>query len=256
MSAASMETTQDDFLGGKLKVLQPKQGYRAAMDPVLLAAAAPVLRRGRVLDVGAGVGTAGLCYLARVPGPDLVALELLPELAALADENAQANDMGGRMTVVRGDLSQHRCDHVVPNSFDLVLTNPPYMPGQAASPSPNAIRQTANVESHVPLANWLDFCLKMLKQKGTLVIVQRADRLDDILAALHGRAGEVAVIPLWPKPGREAKRVIIRARKAVKGPARMSAGLTLHADGERYTKEATAILRGGASLEEALQGDI
>lgn len=253
MSAVPFETTQDDFLGGKLSICQPKVGYRAAMDPVLLAAAAPVLRRGRVLDVGAGVGTAGLCYLARVPGPELVALELLPELAALAERNVAANGMGDRVTVVRGDLSQHRCGHVVPNSFDLVITNPPYMPGEAASPSPNAIRQTANVESHVPLAQWMDFCLKMLKQKGTLVVVQRADRLDDILAALHGRAGEVTVIPLWPKPGREAKRVLVRARKAVKGPARMTAGLTLHTDSERYTKKATAILMDGASLEEALE---
>ncbi|WP_259780365.1 tRNA1(Val) (adenine(37)-N6)-methyltransferase [Aestuariispira ectoiniformans] len=253
MSAVPFETTQDDFLGGKLSICQPKVGYRAAMDPVLLAAAAPALRRGRVLDVGAGVGTAGLCYLARVPGPELVALELLPELAALAERNVAANGMDDRVTVVRGDLSQHRCGHVVPNSFDLVITNPPYMPGEAASPSPNAIRQTANVESHVPLAQWLDFCLKMLKQKGTLVIVQRADRLDDILAALHGRAGEVTVIPLWPKPGREAKRVLVRARKAVKGPARMTAGLTLHTDSERYTKKTTAILMHGASLEEALE---
>ena len=253
MSAVPFETTQDDFLGGKLSICQPKVGYRAAMDPVLLAAAAPVLRRGRVLDVGAGVGTAGLCYLARVPGPELVAPELFPELAALAERNFAANGMGDRVTVVMGDLSRHRCGHVVPNSFDLVITNPPYMPGEAASPSPNAIRQTANVESHVPLAQWMDFCLKMLKQKGTLVVVQRADRLDDILAALHGRAGEVTVIPLWPKPGREAKRVLVRARKAVKGPARMTAGLTLHTDSERYTKKATAILMDGASLEEALE---
>lgn len=253
MNDTPFETTADDFLGGKLRILQPKQGYRAAMDPVLLASAAPALRRGRVLDVGAGVGTAGLCYLTRVQGPDLVALELLPELAALADRNAQDNGLADRVTVIRGDLSQHRCDLVAPNGFDLVLTNPPYLPEAAASPSPNAIRQTANVESHVPLARWLDFCLKMLRQKGVVVIIQRADRLDDILAALHGRAGEVTVIPLWPKPGREAKRVIVRARKSVKGPARLLAGLTLHRDGERYTKEATAILRDGASLEEALE---
>lgn len=246
-------TSIDDFLGGRLKIEQPTEGYRAAMDPVLLAAAAPVLRKGRVLDVGSGVGTAGLCYLARVAGADLTAVELQADLAMLAARNIAQNGFADRARVVEGDIAHLRDDRLQPNGFDLVLTNPPYLTEGQASRSPNAIRHTANVEGGMPLKDWLRYCLKMLRQKGTLAVVQRADRLDDILAALHGKAGEVQVVPLWPKPGREAKRVIVTARKAVKGPAKLNPGLMLHREGERYTDAALAVLREGKSLAGALK---
>lgn len=244
-----LECSIDDFLGGRIKIKQPIEGYRAAMDPVLLAAALPAITKGRVLDLGGGVGTAGLCYLSRVDGPDLVSLEMDPELAQLARENAAANDLAARVQVVTGDLMKVRDDLLTPNGFEAVLTNPPYLKAGHADRSPNAIKDRANMESSADLKEWLAYSLRMLKQKGRLAVIHRADRLDEILSLLQGKVGELTIIPLWPRQGREAKRVIVTGRKSVKGPTRLTAGLILHPDdGERYTPEATAILRDGGAL--------
>lgn len=242
------EITEDRFLDGRVMVRQPRHGYRAAMDPVLLAAAAPILRKGRVLDLGAGVGTAALCYGVRVANVSLSGLELQPDLVELARQNIALNDLEARMQMLKGDLMQPP-EGLEAHSFDMVMTNPPYMRQDQADRSPNAIRDTANVEGTADLGNWLHFALKVLKPKGTLVMIHRADRLDDILARLHGKLGEIAVVPLWPMAGREAKRIIIRGRKGLRGPARMCPGLALHAQGERYSEAATAILRDGHPME-------
>lgn len=241
--------TDDAFLGGKLNILQPLKGYRAAMDPVLMAAAAPRLRNGHVLDLGAGVGTAGFCYLNRCPDVKVTGLELQEDLSKLSIENATRNDFAEQYTAVQGDLSDKAIKEVASNFFDMVITNPPYVDARKATNSPDVVRQKANIETDVSLSLWLDFTLKKLKQKGWLVLIQRADRIDDILVSLHGKLGEVSIIPLWPKQGEPAKRVIIRGRKSVKGAAIMHPGLCLHEDGRRYTKEAEAILRDGQPLD-------
>ncbi|RED53698.1 tRNA1(Val) (adenine(37)-N6)-methyltransferase [Aestuariispira insulae] len=245
-----MAVTDDAFLGDRLTIRQPKEGYRAAMDPVLLAAAAPLLTKGRVLDVGSGVGTAGFCYLTRVAGPELVSLEIDPLLVDLARHNADTNNLAERATLLQGDLLNSRSAALTSNGFDLVLTNPPYLRAGHADRPPNAIKDRANVEGAADLKKWIAFCLRMLRQKGTLVMIHRADRVDEILCHLQGKVGDLAIIPLWPRQGRDAKRVIIRGRKAIKGPTRLSAGLVLHPDdGQRYSSEAIAILRDGGALE-------
>ena len=241
--------TLDAFLGGKLNIFQPKRGYRAAMDPVLLAAAAPDVGSGKVLDVGCGVGTASLCYLNRNPIAKVDGLEIQADLAELAKVNATHNGHENNMSVIVGDLSDVSADLVPSNSYDLVMTNPPYMMAHKSQASPDHIRQIANVESHVTLPDWIDFCLKKLKQKGVFVMVQRADRVDEIIASLQNRLGEICIIPLWPREGENAKRVIIRGRKAVKGGAIIHPGLILHESKKRYSHTAEAVLKDGQAID-------
>lgn len=243
-----METGVDDFLGGRVRIRQPRHGYRAAMDPVLLAAAVPAIRSGRVLDLGCGVGTALFCYAARVPGVDLTGLELDAETADLARANAEENGLAERVEIVTGDLLS-KPKALAPNSFDQVFANPPYMDAGAGEASPIAGRARSNVEGAATLKDWIGAMLRLTRQKGGVTLVHRADRLDEILTHLHRKAGEVTVIPLWPRQGEPAKRVIVRARKAVKGGAVLHPGLTLHGPGEaRYTDAAAAILRDGGPL--------
>lgn len=236
----------DSLLGGQVELRQPEQGYRAAIDPVLLAAATPAVA-GLVLDVGAGVGAASLCYALRVPGARVLGLEIQAELAILANENAARNDFTDRMTVIGGDLLRPPADFV-PSSFEHVMANPPYMPPDRGGAPPNPSKATAMVEGEADLSAWISFCLDMVKPKGSVTMVHRADRLDEILALLREQAGGIVVVPLWPGGGRPAKRVIVRARKDVRTPLRLTAGLTLHADEGVYTDEALAILQGGEPL--------
>nr|WP_246423827.1 methyltransferase domain-containing protein [Roseospira goensis] len=242
------------MLGGRVRLLQPARGYRVAMDPVLLAAAVPLAGPGRVahaLDAGLGTGAAAFCLLARAgPGLRVTGIESDPARTALARRSAALNGLTDRLAVVEADLTT--APALAP--VDVVLTNPPYL--EVGTAPPDAGRASAHMAT-VPLARWIGACLDRLRPKGRLVVIQRADRLDAVLAALAGRAGAVEVIPLWPGPGpdgtpRPARRVIVRARAGVRGPATLWPGLVLHRPGGGHTAEAEAVLRDGLALDAAM----
>ena len=232
-----------------MSLRQPVTGYRAAIDPVLLAAASEPPNRSRVADLGCGVGAALLCLGWRRPDLALVGLEISPELVTLARENVVANGFTARAEILHGDVEAPP-RALAPNTFDAVMINPPYGETARADPSPQADKRRATLEEgRDGLARWVAAGLRLLKPKGSLVIIQRADRLDDLLIAVAGRAGDVVVFPLWPKAGVAAKRVIVRARKGRHGPLTLAPGLVLHDRDGRYTAAADAVLRQGAGLE-------
>lgn len=241
------EVSDDSLLDGRVRFRQPLDGYRAAIDPVFLAAAVPAKDGQSVLDVGSGAGAASLCLAARVPGVRLFGLEAQPSLVALARENISMNGMSGRVEAMIGNL-QTPPPRLAPGSFHHVMTNPPYQAMDEGRASPNPGKAMANQEGEVDLAAWMRFAVNMLQPKGTLVVVYRADRLDDLLAALNRRVGEIVILPLWPKAGRPAKRVLLRARKGVSSPLTLLPGMVLHEDDGRYTASADAVLRHGAAL--------
>ncbi len=241
-------TTADSLLGGKIVFYQPAEGYRAAIDPVLLAAAVPAQAGDAVLDLGCGAGAATLCLAHRVPDCRVVGLEIDPALVALARTNAGENGFGNRVEIVAGNAVAPPAT-IASRQFDCVMVNPPYRAEGSGTPSPDAARQRANEEtSEADLAAWIAAALRLVKPKGTIVLIHRADRLDDAIAALHGQAGEIAIVPLWPKSGRPAKRVILRARKGIRAGVRLLPGLVLHEAGGEFTRAADAILREGGAL--------
>ena len=240
------EVTEDRLLDGRVLLRQPENGYRAAIDPVLLAAAVAAQEGETVLDLGSGVGAASLCLAARVPGCRIFGLEMQSALVALARQNIDINGFTGRVESMIGTL-QAPPPRLAPGSFHHVMTNPPYNAAEG-TPSPSAAKDAANRENEVDLAAWMRFAVNMLRPKGVLTVVFRADRLDALLAALHGKVGEVVLTPLWPKRGRPAKRVLLRARKGVASPFTLAAGLVLHEEDGRYTSWADDILRRGNGL--------
>jgi tRNA1(Val) A37 N6-methylase TrmN6 len=238
-----LSTTQDALLDGRVRLLQPRRGYRVAVDAVLLAAATDARPGDTVLDLGAGVGAVGLCLAARVTGCRVTCLELQPDLAALAQQNVAANGMGDRIHVLTHDIARPLPDDIGP--YDCVATNPPYLSAAVADPSPNPIKALATVESSADLARWLAVAVGALKPTGTLTIVHRADRLDEIvdLLAMLGW-GDIVVKRLPP-----AARVLIRARHGTRRDVRSSVPLVLHKPDGGYTDEAEAILRHAATIE-------
>ncbi len=245
--AAGLPVSEDTLLGGRVKLRQPLAGYRTAIDPVLLAAAVPASAVDRVLDIGCGVGAAALCLAVRVEGCRITGIEAQRDLVQLANENITLNDLFGRVSIIAGNLL-HPPPRLEPGSFSHVLANPPFLESAAASPSPVAGKAAATVEGEADLAAWVRFALTMVRPKGSLTFVHRADRMEQLLAQLMGRAGEITVFPLWAGPDKPAKRIIVRARKGVETPTRLTPGLTLHEADGRYTPAADAVLRGGAAL--------
>ena len=226
---------------------QPVDGARVAIDPVLLAAAVPAEPRQLVLEIGCGSGAATLCLAARVPGCRIVGLELQPDLAALAAENVALTGMGERVTIVAGDLLRPP-PRLSPGSFDHVMANPPFVERGRGTPAPNPAKAAATIEGEARLGDWVRCALGMVRGKGTVTFIHRANRIDALLAAFAGRAGEAVVFPLWPAAGRDASRVLVRVRKQAASPARLAAGLVLHEADGRFTAPAEAVLRGGEGL--------
>jgi tRNA1(Val) A37 N6-methylase TrmN6 len=245
--ADRIATSDDTLLGGRVKLRQPIDGYRVAIDPVILAAAVPAREEDRVLDLGCGTGAASLCLAARVPNCRIVGLERDRDVARLAAENIASNDCAARLSAIEGDLLAPPAS-LAPGSFTQVMANPPFLEAARASPSPIAARAVAAVESEATLADWIDAALTMLRDKGTLTMIHRADRLGDMLAALGGRAGGIIVFPLWPGEGKPAKRILLQARKGSAAPMILAQGLVLHRADGRNSEAAEAILRHGAAL--------
>ena len=234
--------TEDALLGGRVRLLQPARGYRVAVDAVLLASAVDAAADARILDLGAGVGAIGFCLAARLPGCTVVGIELQTALAALAERNAALNGMSNRVQTLVHDLAQPLPADL--GSFDHVVSNPPYLAAAVADPSPDPSKALATVESSADLARWLARATAAAKPAGTLLVIHRSDRLEEIVDRL-GRLGwgEVTVKRLPP-----AARVLVRARRAIKLERHERPPLTLHRPDGRYTDEAEAILRHAAPL--------
>ena len=241
------ETTEDTLLDGRVRFRQPRSGYRAAIDTVLLAAAVPARAGERVADLGAGAGGASLALLARLSGVHVTGLEADAGMAALYDANGALNGFGDAMAAVIGNIAAPPAA-IADGAFDHVMMNPPYQDKASGNVSPNAAKRRANAETDAGLDAWVGGAQRALKAKGYLTLVHRADRLDDIIAALAPGFGGITVFPLWPAEGVPAKRVIVRARKGVRTPAALLAGLVLHEGDGGYTPAADAVLRGRAAL--------
>ena len=239
--------TEDRLLGGRVVLVQPSSGYRAAIDPVLLAAAALVDAGQRVVDLGCGVGAAALCLAARVDGCALWGLERQPDRAVLARDNAARNGVADRLTVVEGEVAALPAS-LPPQNFDHVISNPPYMADGIGTLPECSGRMSANWEGETGLSVWLAAARRLLRPKGWLTLVHRADRVDELCAMLHPAFGAVTLIPLWPKAGRPARRIIVRARLAARSPAVIHPGLVLHDDAGGFTDSAEAVLRGAQPL--------
>lgn len=244
------DLTHDAFLGGRLTLTQPRHGYRAGVDPVLLAASVPVLTGQSVLDLGCGVGAAMLCLATRVAGVHVTGLELQEGYAALAERNAEA--AGIPADVITGSLSDMP-DTLRQRQFDHVIANPPYFDRTASVAAQDAGREQAMGEA-TPLADWIKAAAKRCAPKGMVTMIQRADRLPDMLGAFAQHLGSIEVLPLVPRRGRAARLVLIRGRKGGRADFLMHDGWLLHegakhpGDRENYTQATACILRNGAAL--------
>jgi len=234
--------TEDAILGGLLRLRQPAKGLRTGIDPVFLAAAAPATK-GRVLDLGCGVGTAALCLARRLPAVEVIGLELQPALTGLARENVRLNGLEGRIAIHEGDLRRPPAA-IAAGGFDLVLANPPFHAAGSATAPAEPGRAQGHMEGESDLAAWMGQILKLAAPKGSLLMIHKPDRLGDLLALLEGRAGEIVVFPLWPALGRPARRIILLARKGSAAPLTLAQGLVLHEPGGAYSAAADAVLRG------------
>lgn len=246
--ASSSPPVADTLLGGRIRLLQRPDGYRAGMDAALLAAAVPAKPGERVLEAGCGVGGVLTQIAARRPGVHLTGVERDPEAAALAAENAALNDLDDRMEAIAGDVAGGFRSLDRPR-FDWAVSNPPFFDDAGALRAPSPARRGAWIADD-GLAVWVRFLTDGVRDGGRIVVVHRADRLTDLLALLGDKCGSFAVRPVQPFADQPAKRVLVHAVRSGRAPLRLLPALILHdRSGAKHTPEAEAILRGEAALE-------
>jgi tRNA1(Val) A37 N6-methylase TrmN6 len=251
MFAGRGEVSEDGVLGGKLVLRQPLRGHRFGHDAILLAAATAALAGEQAVELGSGVGAAGLALARRIPGLAVTLVEIDPALSALGRDNAERNGLAARVRAVCLDVAAPAASFAAAGlpaaSADHVLMNPPF--NTAQNPSPDPARRLAHTASQATLTQWLGTATRLLRISGTVTLIWRADGLDDVLAALTESFGAVAVRPIHPKPHAAAIRVVVRATRNAKAPPALLPGFVLAAADGKPSREAEAVLREGAALD-------
>lgn len=245
--------TDDAALGGRLRLLQPRKGHRFGHDAILLAAATPANAGDHVVELGAGVGAAGLAIAARVSGIQLTLIEIDSALAVLAAQNIVRNGFAEK-------ASAHCLDVTAPaeafatvgltvGSADCVVMNPPFRDPAQTAPSPDAQRRVAHIGGRDVLDAWIDAANRLLRVGGALTLVYRSDGLDDVCAALSSAFGDIVILPVVPKPETQAIRVLVNAVKGGQSPPQRLTGMLLNDTSGKPSQEAEAVLRHAAALK-------
>jgi tRNA1(Val) A37 N6-methylase TrmN6 len=249
MPAEAPEITEDAVLGGRLRLRQPRRGHRVGHDAILLAAATAAQAGEQAVDLGSGVGAAGLALAARVRGLKVALVEIDPHLCALAAENIALNRLEGRVRVVRGDAEDAAgLAGLLAGTIDRVLMNPPFNDGRRTQASPDPRRRLAHSAGADLLPRWVATAASLLKPSGVVTLIWRADGLSDVRLALREQFGAVAVLPVLPREDAAAIRVLVRAVKDGRGEDREYAALVLNDAQNRPTAAAEAVLRGAGTL--------
>lgn len=248
-------TTDDAFLGGLLHILQPKLGYRAGVDTVLLAAACHVrdVKTARILDLGAGVGTAGLCVARRVEGAKVVLADKSKEALQLANANIKRNGLSGRVSAILLDISAPS-SHLAAaglndESFSHVIANPPYHARQHGTSSRVGMKDDAHAMDVDDLDCWFRFMARMVVPRGIVTIVHKADALDIVLAGFKGRFGAIKILPITPRSGAAAHRILVTGVKGSGATLTLLAPFVLHGEGHGFSHRAEQVLRHGEGLD-------
>lgn len=242
-----MTQTLDCFLGGRFQLIQPSNGYRAGIDPVFLSAFLKIAPDQRVLDVGAGVGAASFCLAVRYPHVKITGLEIQSDLVEFGIQNIKNNKFENCIESIEGNIFSPPAS-LRGQSFDQVMTNPPYYEHTRSMPSPIPGKAQANRET-ADLGLWMDGCLALLKPQGIFTMIHLAERLPKIILHLENKLGNIVAYPLWAGPNKPARRVIIQGRKGKGAQWRLLPGMMLHGGADKYTPEAEGILRHALGID-------
>ena len=242
-----LDYTQDYLLNKQIKIFQPVDGYRASTDAIMVSSLVKTIKKNdNILDVGSGTGAISLCLASRFQQqlPHITGLELQPELAELSDMSAKANGFSKILRYHNCNIKD-KLDFIKPCSFQHVISNPPYSDHDL--PSPNMSKAQAHNHSDFNLSDWIKFMIKMLAPQGHFYMINRAEAVDEILYNLHGKLGNIKLIPLFTKEGPKAKRILIMAQKNNKTPTEILPPFIVHTE-DSYTEKAFQILREGKSF--------
>ena len=237
-----------DFFGQQIRLAQSDTGHRAGTDAILLASLVEASEAGLVVDAGAASGAAGLCVARRLPSSHVRLIEIDQSQIALAQKNIAMNGLTDRVETLHGDLlgafEEREKQGLTKEEADCVITNPPYLDAATHRASPDQDRSRAHMMPQEGLTLWLKSCAAILKPKGRLHMIHRADQLSEILSALPKNFGAIRIIPIHPHEDQPATRLLVSATKNSRAPLTLASGFILHEANGQFTKKAKALHEG------------
>ena len=241
-----LEYTNDYLLDKKIKIFQPTDGYRASTDAVFLSSLLDekiIKKENKILDVGSGTGAISLCLASRLKNKnvEILGIDIQKDLVELSNFSSKSNGFDDFLKYENIDIRKKGV--IKGGNFDFVITNPPY--SDHDMPSPNQSKKLAHNHQDFDLTSWVEFCLRMLKPKGYLLLINRAEAINEILVSLYNKAGNIKILPMYSKENQSAKRVAIIAQKTAKGITQILPPFYTHNEDGTYTTKAETILRGG-----------
>jgi tRNA1(Val) A37 N6-methylase TrmN6 len=179
-----------------------------------------------------------------------VLVEIDGALADLAQGNAVMNAIPATVAAldVTASAEVFAGAGLPPDSADVVLMNPPFNPASRHQTSPDAGRAVAHIASGQTLETWVHAARRVLKPKGALTLIWRAEGLPDVLAALDKGFGGIEEIPVYPDAASAAIRILVRATKGSRAPMELFPPLALNDGAGQPTPQARMILAGQSAL--------
>lgn len=241
--------TEDAFLGGKLRILQPEKGYRAGIDAVFLAASIPAQTGDAVFEAGIGTGVASLCLLSRTPGIHVTGMEITARYAMMCEENAKRNGFGQNVRVIHADVKEALRKDLASmpqhGTFAHAFANPPYFEEGKVTPSPSLLKAQAHAFGSDDLELWIKVMAAMVGLRGTVTLIHKPETLGKILNAMDDKFGDIRVAPLYAREGTAASRIVVQGVRGSRAPMQLLPGLILHGADNAFTADADAVLREG-----------
>ena len=254
-SDIAIPTTDDMFLGETLSILQPRKGYRAGIDAVLLAATVPASSQHevRILDLGSGVGVVGLSVAARLSNASVTLIEHQASLVDLARKNIERNDLCDRATVHLQDIVRHGSQGIAAASYDYAMANPPFYEPSSVRLPPNQIKSMAHAMSAGDLDAWFRLMAHALKPGGFATLIHRVEALPELLQLASGRFGALEIQPIQPFADQPANRIIFKGQKGSRKPLKLLPGIVIHRPDRSYQTEIEQVLRSPRGLERTFE---
>lgn len=250
-----LRTSVDDFFHGRFQVAQPlDSGHRSGSDALLIAACLPEGASGKLADLGAGAGVAGLAAACANPALDVTLVERNPHMVEIAKANLRLRPnlaFANRTAVLAADVTlsgeKRQAAGLKENTFDFVIMNPPYN-HDAQRPSPDVLKSEAHVMGLFGLDAWMRTATAVLKPSGVLSMIYRSEKISEICACSQGRFGGIAIVPVHSRSDEPAKRILLQMTKGSRAPLKLMPGIVLHEPDGRATALADALMNGDARV--------
>lgn len=232
------DETLDDLLLGGLKVIQPKVGYRFSLDAVLLTHFCSSLKKVKqVVDLGTGSGVIPLLLSYLAPHLQITAIEIQEQMADRAKRSIAYNGLEDKIKIINMDIKELK-GVLLGGSADLVVMNPPFYKMGEGRVSLNQEEAIARHELKISMSDLVKMSSYLLKSSGKLALIQRADRLPEILNLLMvNNINPTRIRLVHANSNSDAKLVLIEGKKDSRSNLKILPPLIIYQPNGEYSEE-------------------